>query len=251
MRSRHVRHLAAALVAAAACATPTQHAGAQFQPTPPATDAPMLVVSGTGEIRVTPDLAHISLGVETRRSSAAQASTENARTTRAVLDAIRATGIPAADVTTTDFSVTPDQQYDQQTRAMKVVGYIVRNTVRVRVAKLEQTGPVLDAALGKGANTVQSVDLTVSGMPAVRRQALAAAVEQARADAQAMAAAAGGSLGPLVEIVSQDVSVPVFEKAVMMRGVAMAADAAPTPIAAGDQLVTARVSTRWKFIPSR
>src|SRR5256885_1862146 len=62
-----------------------------------------------------------------------------------------------------------------------------------------QVGPVIDTALGKGANRIQALEFYSSNTDAGRRQALAEAIGKARGDAEAMARAAGGKLGPLVE----------------------------------------------------
>lgn len=217
--------------------------------TPVAAEQPAITVSGLGEVRISPDRALASVGVETRRSTAAQASAENARLTRNVIEAVRGVGVAADDISTSDYGVTPDYQYDQQTRATRITGYIVRNTVRVRILKIENTGPVLDAALSKGANMIHGVELVSSNLAAARREALANAVEQAKADADVMARAAGGTLGPLLEMSSADIAAPVFEKAAMtMRSVGASADV--TPIATGQQSVQARISARWRFFPA-
>lgn len=219
--------------------------------TPVAPEGSAITVAGTGEVRVTPDRAFVSIGVETRRQTAAQAGAENARQTRNVIDAIRGAGIAAEEISTSDYAVMADYQYDQPSRTTRVAGYVVRNTVRVRVVKLESMGSVLDAALSKGANTIHSVELVASTLPSARREALANAVEQAKADADVMARAAGGTLGPLLELSSTETAVPIFEKAMVMRGMAASAADAATPIAGGQQTVQARVSARWRFIPGR
>jgi uncharacterized protein len=216
----------------------------------PPQEAPIIAVSGVGEVSVTPDKATIVLGVETRRPTAAQATAENSRTTRAVLDAVRAAGVAAEDVGTADFSVNPDIQYEPPRGTSRVVGYVVRNTVRIRVQKLENTGAVLDAALSKGSNTVQAVEFVASSLPVARREALANAVEQAKGDAEVMARAAGGTLGPLVEVSAQDFVRPAPYAMQVMGAMAKSAEAAP-PISGGQQTVTARVSARWRFVPGR
>jgi uncharacterized protein YggE len=245
-RVGHAALSALAVVALSLGASRPAHAQSA---TSPVMETPQIAVVGTGEVRVTPDRALVVIGVETRRSTAAQAGSDNARQTRAVIDAIRAAGVATDDIATAEYSVMPDQQYDQPTRSTRIAGYIVRNTVRIRVMKLETMGAVLDAALARGANTIQSIELTSSTLPAARREALANAVEQAKADAEVMARAAGGSLGPLLEMSVQDVGTPMFEKA-MVRSMAVAADAG-TPIAGGQQTVQARVSARWRFLTGR
>jgi uncharacterized protein YggE len=215
---------------------------------PGASEVPQIVVSAQGEVRVTPDQATAVFAVETRRPVAATAGADNARTTKAVIDAIRAVGVAAEDISTLDYSVYPDQQWDPKDRVSKVVGYVVRNSVRVRITKLERSAAVIDAALAKGANTINSLDLSSSTINSARREALANAVEQAKADAELMAKAAGGQLGGLIELSTQDIGVPVFESPKLMRAMATA-DAAPTPVMGGTQTLSARVSARWRFLP--
>jgi hypothetical protein len=83
---------------------------------------------------------------------------------------------------------------------------------------------------------------------AVRRQALGNAVTAARSDAEAMAAAAGGRLGRLLELTSGGFFRP--SPAPMMRGGAMMeVQQADTPISAGEQTLRANVMARWEFIP--
>jgi len=77
--------------------------------------------------------------------------------------------------------------------------------------------------------------------------ALAVAVANARADAEALARAAGGSLGALIEMTTGEPQVRPVEMA-MAR---VAAAAPRTPIEAGQQTVEATVTARWLFVPGR
>jgi uncharacterized protein YggE len=219
-------------------------------PSPAPTSAvlvPLVTVSATGEEQVTPDRAKVLLGVQTQALTAAQAAAANARLQRAVLDTLRGLGIAAEQISTTGYNVFPDQDFDPQTRRTRLKGYNVQNTVVVDVRRLEQVGPVLDAALGRGANTVGGLQFYSSQQEAARRRALARAVENARQDAAAMAAAAGGQLGELVEVSSEFGFRPrPVEEAVMMRSAAR--DAMPTPISEGTQTVMASVWARWRFV---
>lgn len=249
--ARRTRLVGAALIAAISALSTSAHGQAPGAPGAPGAPEPSAIsVSGLGEARVTPDRATATIGVETRRPTASQAAAENARQTRAVIEAIRAAGIAAEDITTNDYAVVPDYQYDQATRSSPLKGYFVRNTVRVRILKIENTGAVLDAALGKGANTIHSVELYSSTLQSARRDALANAVEQAKADAEVIAKAAGGTLGPLIELNSTEMVLPVLERVMAMRAMAAAPDS-PTPIASGQQTVQARVAGRWRFLPGR
>jgi uncharacterized protein YggE len=207
-----------------------------------------IAVSASGEDQVTPDRAKLSIGVQTQAATAAAASTRNAQLQRAVFDTLKAIGLAADQLTTSGYNVYPEQVYDQPTRRTRITGYNVQNTIVVDLRKIEQVGPVLDAVLSKGANLVSSLQFYSSQAEASRRRALARAVENARADAEAMAKASGGTLGELMELTSGVVERPrpMMEMA-MARGVA--AQDAPTPISEGTQTITATVSARWRFVP--
>lgn len=211
---------------------------------------PEVVTTGKGEARVTPDRATIFIGVQTRAATAAQASAENARKQRAVIDTLRALGIGNEQISTVNYNVWPEQSYrpDQGDKAPKIVGYNVSNTVRVEVRKIDQLGALLDAALAKGANAINSLEFSSSNEDSARRTALAAAVARARGDAEALARSAGGQLGELLEVSTAPVSQPPRPYPMMMRAPeAVAADT--TPINPGEQTITVTVTTRWRFVP--
>jgi uncharacterized protein YggE len=187
---------------------------------------PLVSVSASGEEQVTPDRARVMVGVQTQAPTAAQASTANARLQRAVLDTIRALGIAAEQITTTGYNVFPDQDFDPQTRRPRLRGYNVQNTVVVDVRRLELAGPVLDAALARGREQVGGFQFYSSQAEAVRRRALAKAVENARQDAEAIAAAAGGR--PCAGGALDRVRLPAPAELKMMSSRMAASDAAPT-----------------------
>ena len=208
---------------------------------------PQLTVTGRGEVRVTPDRALLSLTVETRRPSAAAASQENARLQRQVVDTLRATGIAQIDMSTTDYSVTPEQRWNQAKQQSELIGYVVRNSIRVRIQNVELLGRVIDVALARGANLVSALEFYASNVEAARRQALSQAVEQARADAEVMAKAAGGAVAGLIELSMMDAeSIPPTPMRVMSMD-ARSREAVETPIANGAQALVVRVATRWRF----
>jgi uncharacterized protein YggE len=233
------------LAALAVLATPLAAQMPGQSPPPP----PQIVTNGEGEAQVTPDRARVHLAVETRGKTAAEAAAENARIQAAVIARLRALGIPAERITTVGYNVQPEynRARDPQMVEPRVIGYVAHNMVRADVWQMNQVGPVIDAALAAGSNRVGGLDMYSSREDAIRREALANAVAAARADAEAMARAAGGSLGPLLELTSGGFYRPQPASAPMMRAEAM--QQADTPIAAGEQTVRANVMARWQFVP--
>jgi uncharacterized protein len=202
--------------------------------------------SATGEARYVPDRATISMGVQTRAATAARASAENAVKQRAVIDAIRAQGVAPEQISTVNYSLNADEQFNPQAgdKAPKVVGYIATNTVRVEVRKVEQVGALIDAAIAKGANDVSSLDFHSSMPDSLRRLALSDAYRKAFADAAVLARAAGGQLGELIELSTNSSASPPQP----YRMESMAAKGANTPIETGELSVVAGILARWRFI---
>lgn len=207
---------------------------------------PRIVTSGEAQVRVTPDRATIMIGVQTRAATAAAAGAENARRQKAILDTLKALGLGPDQLATQNYSVYPEMKYEPTTGTGKVVGYNVSNVVRVELRRVDQVGSVIDAALSKGANQINSIQFSSSNAAEARRTALAEAVKDARADADVIARAAGGTLGTVIEITANSAPIrPVFAEA---RMTAAKADV-QTPIEPGEQTLSASVSVIWQFIP--
>ena len=229
----------------AACASIACVAVSRAQTPPTGNQPPQIITNGVGEARVVPDRATIFIGVQSRAATAAAAGAENARRQRAILDTLRALGLESSQLGTINYNVTPEMQYSPSS-APKVTGYVVTNTVRAELRRIEDVGRVVDAVLAKGANEISSLQFTSSKADSVRRAALSEAVTNARADAEALARAAGGSLGPLIEV--STTSMPI--RPMMEMAVAKSAVAGPrTPVEPGEQTVNESVTARWVFVP--
>ncbi|MCC6928309.1 MAG: SIMPL domain-containing protein [Gemmatimonadaceae bacterium] len=211
-----------------------------------------IVAAGIGEATLVPDRGVIYFAVETRSPNAATAGVENARTQTAVIAAIRAQGVLAEQVTTVGYSVSPNEKFESNGQR-KILGYIARNTVVVDVRKLEQVGTLIDVALGAGANSVGGLRYYSTRYESIRRTALENAVARAKADAEVMARAAGGSIGAPIEISANDAGFPRsgLQEVVATGGYRTMAAAAETPVVVGEQKVTVVVSTRWLFVSGR
>ncbi len=227
----------------AAAALLAGSAGAQSPtPAPP----PQITIQARGEVQVAPDRARVQIGVETQTRTAASASAENNRKQTAILNAIRALGVPASAITTLNYSVSPVQRYDEKERRVVMDGYRVSNIVQVETDKLEQAGPIIDAGLSNGANRVAGLDFLVKDVAKARDAALTLAVESARRQADVAAKAAGGQIVELLEINVNDFERPEPRPMLAMAKMS-SADAAPTPLSEGLNTVAVTVSTRWRF----
>jgi uncharacterized protein len=164
-----------------------------------------ITASGLGSVTTVPDRAHFSFGVQAQSRTASQAlEAADAQLTR-VVAALRSAGIAQADIQTEQISLSPRTSED----GVQIVGYMAVSSVSVRVRNLDRAGPVVDAAVGAGANQVYGPSLTRSDQEAVYRGALKAAYADARAKAQALADAAGVTLGAMTSTVEGGASAPM------------------------------------------
>lgn len=206
-----------------------------------------LVTSGQGESKVNPDRVSVMINVLTHAPTASAAGADNAQRTRAVLNALEKLGLTKDQLSTEGYSVNPEMVYGNGVPP-RVTGYSVTNTVKAESRQTSQAGAIIDAALGAGANMINGLSFYASNIDVARREAISAAVANARADAEAMAAAAHGSIGGLLELSTQGPIIPprpMYDMA-MRKGVAAMEQ---TPVNPGLQTVSVYVSARWLFVP--
>lgn len=218
--------------------------GANVTPIEP---VPQIVVGTSGQVKVSPDRATIQISVQTRAVTAAAAASENATKQAAVIAALRALGLAADQISTSGYTIYPEQRYEAN-REPIVTGYNVTNTLSVEIRRLDQVGPAIDAALAKGANMVTSLQFFAANTEDARRRAIELAVQKARLDAEAAARAGGGTLGGLLEVSIGAYLPPQPRPMIMMRAAAAAPEQAQTPINPGEETVSVEVTTRWRFV---
>lgn len=213
---------------------------------PGALQVSVLAASGQGEAKVAPDRVSVRVNVQTRALTAAAAAADNAQKTKAVLDALTKLGLAKEQLGTEGYTVYPEMKYDKDGASPRVTGYVVTNTIRAESKRVDQAGSIIDAALAAGANMINGLSFYASSIDEARRQAIGSAVASARADAEAMARAAGGSLGNLVELSTGGPTSPprpMYDGA-MLKSMS----AQSTPVNPGEQTVSVYVSARWQFV---
>jgi len=201
--------LALAAVALAAVAVASPALAGRAQPASqgaglvPAVNAgsssePSITVHGTGTVTLTPDMASVVLGVDSRQSSAKAAQAGASVAMNAVIAAVKKHNVAAADMATVNVSLGP--VYDYNNNSQKLVGWDANQSLSVKVRNLSDTGSLIDDAVAAGATQVQGVSLTVANPDTATAQARTAAVADAKARAQALATAAGVTLGSPISI---------------------------------------------------
>ena len=221
------------------------------QATSAAEALPEVETVGSGERRVAPDRATVTLFIESKAASAATAATNNARAVAAVRDTLRKLGLDSG-ASTASYNVGPDFEAQRTAAPPRRIGYAARTSVRVSLRQIDLVGRVIDAGLGAGATGVEGVYFEASTAEEGRRAAMADAALAARRDAEAVARALGGSIGPLLSVSTAGGMDP-RRLNVSLRaagGMAGGYGATSSEITPNEIVITAGVVTRWRFVPS-
>lgn len=236
-RSVDCRHRLVALLALGALSFfATTPAAAQ---PPSRDDEPVVIVAGEGVVKAAPDVAWITLAVESRSKDPKAAQTQNAKAMAAVQQALAAAGVPKEAIRTLGYGLQLESDWVNGKQVPR--GYVARNTIEVRVDDLARVGELIDVGIQHGANAVQGIRFDVRTRDALEREALTIATRDARARADAAAKGAGASIGRVVRI--EEVTARTFSGAapVFMARDAAQAETVPTPVIPGEIEIRAEV----------
>jgi uncharacterized protein YggE len=212
--------------------------------------AQTITVVGYGSVHLEPDIARVSIGIETMAETIGNAVDENKDKMESILVALEEAGISEKDIQTMHYSVQLDRFPEPMPRVEGTTEepkpqYRVSNQVNVIIRDLDKVGDVLDAVIEAGANNIWGVSFSLDDPAAGQADARAGAIDDALARAEALAELSGVELGPVMavsEIVGGGVS-PM--PAVMVERAASGAG----PISPGELEVTYQVQVTYFIEP--
>jgi uncharacterized protein YggE len=215
-------------------------AGAQTLAMPP-----LISVTGEATISVLPDLAEIEGGVTSVAKTAREASEANNKAMAAVVAALKAAGIPDADIRTSRLSLQPQSTQDRNGGPMQITGYQASNNVTVRVRDMSRVAAMVDTLVSSGANSIGGINFMVASPSSLLDDARARAVADARRKAEIYAKAAGVQLGAPVSISEQGASAPI-----PLRRMSVSVAAVPPPVLPGQETLSITVSVSYEIKPA-
>jgi len=192
-----------------------------------------ITVVGTGEVRGTPDVADLVLGVSGRAGSAAEVMARIADRAQKVIDALHDAGVADDDIQTADLSVQPVFDDDGN-----VKGYEASNTVTVHIRELGKAGAIVDAAAANAGDDirVQGISFSIDDDSALLAVARTKATKRARTQAEQLASGADVEVGEVRSITEATSSMPIA-----YSGDA-AAKVAGTPVMPGSQTLSVQAT---------
>lgn len=200
-------------------------------------------VNGEGKVTAVPDIALITLGIESQANTVAEAQTKAREAMSKVISALTSRGVADKDIQTRSFSIQPVYQYLEKERRQQIIGYRVSNMVSAKIRKIDDAGNVIDAVALAGGDLarIQSIGFQVDNPKPYSVEARDKAMKDAIAKAEQMAKLAKVNLGKPIYISESGVYVPqprYFDA----KAMGAAAEATPpTPISPGEQEIQVNV----------
>lgn len=215
---------------------------------------PLMTVQGNAVVTVEADTVSIQLGVRTKDPSLSNAQRENRQLMDSVLTALKNCGVQEDEVMTQNLNIYSsydyDYEYDTYGNSKERQVYYVENYITLTLKDISRVGDILDAAVDAGANNMYGITFTSSKSNEAYLKALERAVEDAKAKAEVLAAAAGVSLDQVVEIqASPNYSAYSLESYAVRNSVAMDSDGAVagTSVIGGNLSVEATVTLIYLY----
>jgi uncharacterized protein YggE len=199
--------------------------------------APVIVTVGEAVVRRSPDLASVTVSVETRAKNPRDAQRLNAEAMTAVQQRLAQARVPKEAIRTAGYYL--EQEFDMVQGKRVPREFVARNAVEVRVDEVARTGEIVDAVVQSGATSISGIRFDLKDRDSAEREALRLAVADARARADAAAAGAMRTVDRVIRIEdSRDGAIgPPRPMMTFAR-----ADVAQTPVEPGVIEIRARVT---------
>ncbi len=146
-----------------------------------------ITVEGQARVFGTPDIATVTLGVESKADEVASAQQENTRVMNALNGKVKALGISDEDIQTSNYSVYQNYVWNPDTQTSEPRGWIVSQQITVKVRDTSKLSALLETAGTSGATNISGPNFTVDDMSKLKDEARAGALADAMKKAEELA----------------------------------------------------------------
>ena len=203
---------------------------------------PTIEVDGNGEAHAAPDVAYLSLEIETHATTANDAAGRNAALAGKVVAALKSKLGDKGKVSTGGYALNPEYNERPGREKPVIIGYNAQNSITVETGALAAVGELMDSAIAAGANRINYLNFSLKDEGKARAEAITIATRNAQTQAQALAQTLGVKLKRIVKA-----STVAEVRPVPVQRMAMAMSAPATPIEPGDVSVPATVSLKYEI----
>lgn len=151
-------------------------------------------VRGVGTVELEPDIARVNIGVRTQSLNVAEALNENNTIAEAIIQSLKDLGVDAQDIQTRNFNVRPERESRPGPENEVIQNFVVENTISAVIRDFDTLGEILTTVIEEGANTIHGVIFDIEDREGAVEQARQLAIQDAQAQAEDIAEAAGINL---------------------------------------------------------
>ncbi len=202
-------------------------------------------VMGEGSVAVKPDMAYVTVGINSTGETVKQAQTEVNQVTARINEALGKIGIDTEkDVKTINYSINPN--YDWNNGSQKIKSYGASSNLKIKVKDIELVNQVIDVSTANGANTVGGVVFDVEDKDKLEDQARQEAVDQAKTKAENVARVAGFGLGRIIGY-SESLGAPVSPMAYRLNAMEAKDELGSTELQTGTSEIKMTVNINYEI----
>jgi len=205
-----------------------------------------ITVSGQGKVYTSPDIATLTLGVQTEGKDVKEITQKNVSSMNKIIDGLKKLNIENKDIQTAQYTV--NSQYDWTEEGGRVLkGYTISQNVEVKIRDFTKIGDVLSMATENGANVVGDLQFSIEDAEQFKTQARAEAIKQAKEKAVVLAQQTGINLGDIINVYEDSYGyAPVAYSSAKLMGAGTDAVQESAQIESGEQTVTVTVNLTYK-----
>ncbi len=220
------------------------------------TGAMTISVEGEGEVLAVPDIGSFSFMVETEAATAAEAQTKGAEIVSAITGYLAEAGVAEADIKTESYNLSPKYRYDERPCPFGSYcppvdpvqdGFTVSQYIAVKVRAVDTAGELISGVGDRGAMNISGLQFTIDDETALLAEARDAAIEEAKAEAEAVAAGLGKKLGRMVGYYEGGKDYYGYGGGDMMERQAMSAPAMDAVIPMGESEIRSHVTLTYEL----
>lgn len=205
-----------------------------------------VTVTGKEEVKVVPDMAEIKYSIYTKADSAEDCQSRNSRDLTKAIEALTAMGVEETSIQTSAYGMSP--VYDWNSPDKKITGYEMTTRLTVSDISIDNVGKIISESVAAGVNGIDSVDYFSSQYDEKYREALAGAMDIAKAKAEALAASSQKSLIGVIRVeefgYNPSVRNSTYGAGASAKTAAAAADMAVMP---GEVVIEAQVTVDYEI----
>ena len=223
--------------------------------TPRVSDDRYLAVTGTGSVKVIPDIIRVNMSVSSRAVEQQEAASSVREQTAKLREQILEAGAEEKDLQTSHMTLRAIYRHTEngvRVDPPQITGYEAQSGYEITLRDPQIAAAVIDSAIESGVTNINGPYFDVSDPRALAREAKTEAMKDAKETAQALAEAGGFQISGVVRVTEQGGGMPqpYMARAMMNGGAGMMEMSASAPIDQGTEEVTADISVIYEIAPS-